>query len=657
MLEGPKRDLDLDGTGLKRDLDMKFISIAAIAFAAVAVVAALALVFGIPVGFLTGAVAKRIQDETGYRMVVAGNSWLTLRPSLRLQINDVALIDDSERTPRRRLSAQGVRVNLSVWSLISGRPRLTDIAVVKPTIVVPLVRDRTGAASAPAAGDGARRATSGPEISFDRFVVENGTIIFADSRGGVENRLEHVEATALRSGSNDNVEVRATARAGAHTVGFSASGKIPGLRFDQRSIPLSFSLEAPGLLQDIVPGSGELKVEGSSIAINDLAGAIGQNKFNGWLTVDFTSKPLVRVALAFERLDVAPVKSQSPPSVSIETPASLNQPWSDQQIDLGSLNFFDAEVQFASAELNVDRYRFAPISVAAILGDGVLQAAVTKTDGYGGRIQGTLSIDSSGPDPVHALRVDVVGVEALPFLSAVADFPYLDGRMVAKIDAHGRGSSPRAVMSSLSGAVALRFDNGEIRGVDVSQMVRTLAAKILSGWNESRAEKTELTEMSAFFRMQDGRATTDNLRLVGPLVRMSGAGTADIGTKMLAFRLDPKIVMSLEGQGSAANPVGLGVPVVVQGPWGAPRIYPEIAGILDNPDAAFGQLRELGSGLLKGSGLPKLPGGLSLGGSGSGGSASGGSLSGGSLTQGIESLFGSKDGGKQSPLPNLRQGR
>jgi AsmA protein len=248
-------------------------------------------------------------------------------------------------------------------------------------------------------------------------------------------------------------------------------------------------------------------------------------------------------------------------------------------------------------------------------------------------------------------------VEALPFLSAVADFPYLDGRMVAKIDAHGRGSSPRAVMSSLSGAVALRFDNGEIRGVNVSQMVRTLAAKILSGWNESRAEKTDLTEMSALFRIQDGRATTDNLRLIGPLVRVSGAGTVDIGAKMLAFRLDPKVVMSLEGQGSAANPVGLGVPVVVQGPWGAPRIYPEIAGILDNPDAAFGQLRELGSGLLKGSGLPKLPGGLSPGGSGSGGSTPGGSLSGGSLTQGIESLFGTKDGGKQSPLPNLRQGR
>ena len=33
--------------------------------------------------------------------------------------------------------------------------------------------------------------------------------------------------------------------------------------------------------------------------------------------------------------------------------------------------------------------------------------------------------------------------------------------------------------------------------------------------------------------------------------------------------------MTTEGQGSAANPVGLGIPVVIEGPWAEPRIYPE----------------------------------------------------------------------------------
>jgi len=35
----------------------------------------------------------------------------------------------------------------------------------------------------------------------------------------------------------------------------------------------------------------------------------------------------------------------------------------------------------------------------------------------------------------------------------------------------------------------------------------------------------------------------------------------------------------------------------VQGPWSAPRIYPEVAGILENPEAAYAKLRELGAWL------------------------------------------------------------
>ena len=36
---------------------------------------------------------------------------------------------------------------------------------------------------------------------------------------------------------------------------------------------------------------------------------------------------------------------------------------------------------------------------------------------------------------------------------------------------------------------------------------------------------------------------------------------------------------------------------MIEGPWGAPRIYPDMQGILDNPDAAYAKLKEMGKGL------------------------------------------------------------
>jgi AsmA protein len=72
---------------------------------------------------------------------------------------------------------------------------------------------------------------------------------------------------------------------------------------------------------------------------------------------------------------------------------------------------------------------------------------------------------------------------------------------------------------------------------------------------------------------------------------------------MLALRVEPKLVMTTEGQGGRTDPIGLGIPVVVQGTWSEPRIYPDVAGILDDPGAAYAKLREWGQGLFGRSGI------------------------------------------------------
>jgi len=100
---------------------------------------------------------------------------------------------------------------------------------------------------------------------------------------------------------------------------------------------------------------------------------------------------------------------------------------------------------------------------------------------------------------------------------------------------------------------------------------------------------------------------------------MTGGGTVDLPNRMLAFRVEPKLVMTTEGQGRASDPVGFGIPVVIDGPWAEPRIYPDVAGVLDNPDAAYAKLKELGNGLFGQGRLGEL--------GGSPGSGSGGGLS------------------------------
>jgi AsmA protein len=215
---------------------------------------------------------------------------------------------------------------------------------------------------------------------------------------------------------------------------------------------------------------------------------------------------------------------------------------------------------------------------------------------------GDLTADVSTANPSYTMRADLTGVRALPLLRSVADFDKLDGKMQAKISVRSNGTSQRAIMSNMAGTAFVVFQDGAIKGLNVAQMIRSLTASTLSGWQESDEKATDLSQLSASFKIDKGQAQTTDLNLVGPLVKMTGAGTIDLGTKQIGFRVEPKLVMTTEGQGRASDPVGLGIPVMISGPWGSPRIYPEMQGILDNPDAAMvkggqGLFGEKGAGI------------------------------------------------------------
>jgi AsmA protein len=278
------------------------------------------------------------------------------------------------------------------------------------------------------------------------------------------------------------------------------------------------------------------------------------------------------------------------------------QPWSDAPIDVSGLKYVDVQATISAAELNIGQARFAPARVEDTIDRGVLKASFSNLGAYDGRANGSLSIDASSNDPSYALKADVSGVRALPLLSSLADFDNVDGRMRATADVRGTGASLRAIMSSLTGTASVDVRDGSIRNLNIAKMIRALTSGTLSGWQERPDQATDMSQLSATATIAKGQAITNDLFLTGPLVRMTGAGTVDLGSKMLAFRVEPELVMTTEGQGGRADPIGLGIPVVVQGAWSEPRIYPDVAGILDDPGAAYAKLREWGKGLFGRSG-------------------------------------------------------
>jgi AsmA protein len=617
---------------------MRALKIAGAVIGAVVVVIALLLVIGIPSTFLTAQIQERVERETGYRLAINGGARIGLWPSLNITLNDVTLQNQHDRDINRRFAAASIEAEVTLASVWAGKPHVTELVIIRPVVNLPLRRERErdiNPAAKPAAGKPA------DAVSIEHISVTGGTIIFSNVRDRVENRIETVNAD-ITIDSDRKVVMTGSARRGGYPLKFEVKAAVPAPPIERQNIPTEIKIDAPDLLNAPLTAKAEARLNGSVVMVNSVTGALGDAAFNGWASFDLSSKPLVKLDLDFQKLAIATARN---------TGDTAGQPWSSATLDVNGLNYIDLQARISASELRVGDARFTPAAIDATLTTGVLKAQVTNLGAYEGNANGDLTLDVSTANPTYAMRADLAGVRALPLLQSLADFDRLDGRMQAKVSVRSSGTSQRAIMSNMAGTAFVVFQDGSIRGLNVAQMIRSLTANTLSGWQESAEKATDLSQLSASFKIDKGQAQTTDLNLVGPLVKMTGAGTIDLGTRQIGFRVEPKLVMTTEGQGRLIDPVGLGIPVMIEGPWGSPRIYPEMQGILDNPDAAYAKLKQMGKGLFgeNGAGIgaaigsllggqPGATGGQQGGAGGQAGSQSGSPL-GGQLGETIGNLL------------------
>ena len=576
---------------------MKVLKFTVIALVALVAAAAIFLAVGVPSDFLVEKIRAQFAEQTGRQLQIAGGATLHFWPVPVIEVHDITLVNTGDAATQNQLKIDSARAEIETASLFSGKPKVTEFTLVHPVLRVPLIRraKEKEQKSAAETKSGAAGAVKREIPDIGRVVVENASIMFMRSSDQVENRLDHINVTATLTQPDHRLEAKGTAEAGKQTVRFQIKSKTPIDKIEQ-SMPVEMTLELPGMLDGTLSSTANVISSGTLIKINDLEGTVGKDRFTGWASVDMADKPKVKLDLDFKRLKFISTAAPAASATAVQSPTT-SQPWSDEKVNLDDMNFVDAQVSFSASELEISTFRVAPVYVEAALVNGVLNLALSNTGLYGGKSDGLLTLDVSNTLPKQTLQLNLSGVHALPLLSTLADFREIDGTMQGKMDLKATGASERAIMSSLGGTMDILFKDGRILNVDIAHMVHTLTQNTLKGWQEGKAEKTDVDELSALFKVNAGRATTDNLKLSGPAVRVNGKGSADLPTKKLNFTLDTKLVMNFENKGGNGNPVSFGVPVIVEGNW-------ELAANLSRYD---GNSRQSGCGLFQASRSRRRP--------------------------------------------------
>ncbi|WP_332717945.1 AsmA family protein [Pelagibacterium mangrovi] len=332
--------------------------------------------------------------------------------------------------------------------------------------------------------------------------------------------------------------------------------------------------------------SGAVAVTDTEFSLSEASIGLDDINAGGSLSVTRGGKPKVTAALNVDTLDFTRLTGGS---TTAATPSS-----GPSAIDLAILRQFDADIRLTANQIGYGSIKAGPATATLSVADGVATLGVPQAAFYGGAVTANVTANGAGEVPVIALAAGMDGVEALPFLTDAAGFQHIEGRLTAEVQVDGSGNNSEIFARSLKGPVSVMFSDGAIRGIDVAGLVRNVQSLINGGYTENEDARTEFAELSVSVGIENGVGRFDDLRLLGPLVRMSGEGNIDLAAQSIDMRLDPRVVGSLDGQGGEFDVSGLGMPIIVTGALAGPSIYPDVSGILANPDQALQALSQLG---------------------------------------------------------------
>jgi AsmA protein len=303
---------------------------------------------------------------------------------------------------------------------------------------------------------------------------------------------------------------------------------------------------------------------------------LDQSKLDFSATASEFSRPNLKFDLALDQIDLdryLPPPSQQPPP---EKTAGQGKA-AAQKIDYTPLRRMILDGRAKVGNLTVSKARIQDILLQIKAKDGIIKLDPMQLKMYQGSADGNVLLNVAGSTPKTDLNLKVDKVQVNPLLKDVMAKDFLEGTTNADLQLSMTGDQPDQIKKTLNGKGDLRFTDGAIVGIDLAAMARNIGSAFGLAQQGEKRPRTDFTELSMPFTIKDGVADTPGTSLKSPFIRITASGTADLVKETLDFRVEPKAVASLKGQGDESQLSGIMVPVLVSGTFASPKFRPDLS--------------------------------------------------------------------------------
>ncbi len=578
-----------------------------------------AVVFLVPPEFYKQKIEEQVSTMLGRELRIEGPVSLKIWPSLQARAQNVTLANPPGFSSPDFATMKVMRASVALIPLFSKRVEINEFTLVEPKIVLEKRRDgavnwaigntERAAERANANAGFERKPGALPlEASLGEVRLIDGDIQIIDN---IKDRTQHLSAVNLDlSMPALDAPMTAKGKLALNGTAYALDGSLGGLKpfLEGEQTPLTLKLDnalfsvnfdgafdqstkiaARGELVLRVPSVRKLAAAAGSI-LPDAPGAYGAFVVSGLARANTKRLSFKEAQLSFDNItgtgSFGAIFAGAKPRLSgnldipsldltpyLPPPAPAGRtiaPWSTAEFDLQMLKAADARFTLSLGELKVRDIKVGKSVLKTVLKDGRLQADLSEMALYSGRGTATVVANAKNKTPSFSLTANIADVEFHPLLIDAIKFRRLAGTGAAKFSLLSSGNSQAAIMNDLSGNGSLRMQDGKIIGINLAAVLRSAQSFITTGAMPAQLNEeqvTDFTDLSASFGIRDGVATTNDFLMLAPVLRVPGEGTLGIGAQTVDFRLTPRAVASLKGQGGQEDLLGLKAPFRIHGPW------------------------------------------------------------------------------------------
>ncbi len=573
-------------------------------------VAAVVALFLMPTDRIAKLAADRFERATGRTLAISGDITPSFWPTLGVTTGPVSLANAPWSEEGPMLQASGMSVGVDTQALWGGALRITGVSMTSPLILLERRADGVGnwefGDGVPPAEAGAAGGPTG--FAVDLATIRDGAITFLDHQTDSRQSLSSVDAdlslprfdgpgqatvSGIMNGqaieltlqvdnfgaavSGEVAPVSVVASVGPARVNFDgrmglspfvAEGAVDAQLGDLAALFDVLGMEKPdlpagfGATEVGIAGNATLTAEGTA-HLRDGVVTLDTNRLTGDFDIDPRGdRPMVTASLRATAIDLSALAGGGAPAG-----AGAGGGWSDDRIDASGLAALDANVALTADSVDLGAVTLGPTRAGVTIERARAVVDLRQVTAYEGNVTGQFVVNArDGLSMAGDLALD--GVALQPLLAAVAGTDRLAGTADGRITFLTSGNSMAAMMQTLSGDGTVALGRGELRGLDLAGMLRTLDPGYVG-----EGAKTIFDRMTASFAIKDGVLRNNDLSLNAPIVNVTGKGRVNLGKRTLDYRVVPTALASAEGAG------GFSAPLDITGPWSDLRYKLDIEAI------------------------------------------------------------------------------